>query len=150
MISLENGTPVWTSRPCSQSRFCLKGRHSSGQKLATHVLPGGQCHHQEAFIETCASLCKQTAHRRCQCAGLAGMPPPLSFHCHGGERAKAFGIRPLWIFNSSPGCSLQKEMATRSSILAWKIPWIEEPSEQQSRGSQKIWTWLSDLTTNRL
>ena len=91
---------VWTRRPPSQSRFWLKGRHSSGQELAIHVLPRGQHQHQEAFIETCASLCKQTTHGRCQCAGLAGMPPPLSFHCYGGERAKGFGIRPLWIFFS--------------------------------------------------
>ena len=32
---------------------------------------------------------------------------------------------------------LQKEMATRSSILAWEIPWAEEPGMLQSTGSQK-------------
>ena len=32
---------------------------------------------------------------------------------------------------------LEKEMATHSSILAWKIPWTEEPSRQQSRRSQR-------------
>jgi len=30
---------------------------------------------------------------------------------------------------------LEKEMATHSSILAWKIPWTEEPGELQSMGS---------------
>jgi len=35
--------------------------------------------------------------------------------------------KPPW------GNSLEKEMATHSSILAWKTPWIEEPG----RGSQK-------------
>ena len=30
----------------------------------------------------------------------------------------------------------QKEMATHSSILAWEIPWIEEPGRLQSVGSQ--------------
>ena len=29
-------------------------------------------------------------------------------------------------------------MSTHSSILAWKIPWTEEPSELQSIGSQKV------------
>ena len=29
---------------------------------------------------------------------------------------------------------LEKEMATHSSILAWKIPWTEEPGRQQSMG----------------
>ena len=33
------------------------------------------------------------------------------------------------------GRSLEKEVATRSSILAWKIPWTEEPGELQSIGS---------------
>ena len=35
--------------------------------------------------------------------------------------------------------SLEKEMATHSSILAWEIPWTEEPDRLQSMGSQKSW-----------
>ena len=33
---------------------------------------------------------------------------------------------------------LEKEMATHSSILAWGIPWTEEPDGLQSMGSQKV------------
>ena len=33
---------------------------------------------------------------------------------------------------------LEEEMATHSSILAWKIPWTEERGELQSTGSQRI------------
>ena len=33
---------------------------------------------------------------------------------------------------------LEKEMVTHSSILAWKIPWTEEPGRLQSRGSQRV------------
>ena len=33
---------------------------------------------------------------------------------------------------------LEKEMATHSSILAWKIPWMEEPDRLQSTGSQRV------------
>ena len=33
---------------------------------------------------------------------------------------------------------LEKGMATDSSILAWKIPWTEEPGELQSMGSQRV------------
>ena len=33
---------------------------------------------------------------------------------------------------------LEKEMATHSSTLAWKIPWMEEPSRLQSMGSQRV------------
>ena len=38
-----------------------------------------------------------------------------------------------WIWEDS----LEEEMATHSSILAWEIPWIGEPGELQSMGSQK-------------
>ena len=34
--------------------------------------------------------------------------------------------------------SLEKEMATYSSILAWKIPWTEELGRLQSMGSQRV------------
>ena len=33
---------------------------------------------------------------------------------------------------------LEKEMATHSSTLAWKIPWTEEPGKLQSMGSQRV------------
>ena len=34
--------------------------------------------------------------------------------------------------------SLEEDMANHSSILAWRIPWTEEPGELQSIGSQKV------------
>ena len=34
--------------------------------------------------------------------------------------------------------SLEKEMATHSSTLAWKISWMEEPGRLQSLGSQRV------------
>ena len=39
---------------------------------------------------------------------------------------------------------LKKEMTAQSSILAWEIPWTEEPGGLQAMGSQKGWTQLSD------
>ena len=33
---------------------------------------------------------------------------------------------------------LEKEMKTHSSVLAWKIPWTEEPGSLQSMGSQRV------------
>ena len=39
---------------------------------------------------------------------------------------------------------LEKEMATRFSLLAQEIPWTEEPDRFQSRGLQKSQTQLSD------
>ena len=42
------------------------------------------------------------------------------------------------------GSEWEKEMATHSSILAWEIPWTEEPGGLKSVGSQKSWTQLSN------
>ena len=43
------------------------------------------------------------------------------------------------------GRSLEKEMATHSNILAWRISWIEKPGKLQSMGSQRVGQaeWLS-------
>ena len=40
--------------------------------------------------------------------------------------------------------TLEKEMATQSSVLAWELPWSEELGGLQSMGSQRSWTQLSD------
>ena len=42
---------------------------------------------------------------------------------------------------------LEKEIATHSSILAWKIPWTEEPGGLQVQGVAKSWTRLSNFTS---
>ena len=39
---------------------------------------------------------------------------------------------------------LEEGMATHSTVLAWEIPWTEEPGGLQSTGSQKSWTRLSE------
>ena len=41
---------------------------------------------------------------------------------------------------------LEKEMATHSSILAWRIPWTEGPGVLQSMKVAESWTQLSDFT----
>ena len=48
--------------------------------------------------------------------------------------------RPLCIYIWSLGQEdpLEEEMATHSSILAWRIPWTEEPGGLQSRGLQRV------------
>ena len=44
--------------------------------------------------------------------------------------------------------SLEKGMATHSSILAWRIPWTEEPGKLQSMRSQRVWTRMGDQHTH--
>ena len=43
-----------------------------------------------------------------------------------------------WVQSLGQEDPLEKEMATHSSILAWKIPWREEPGRPQSMGSQRV------------
>ena len=46
---------------------------------------------------------------------------------------------------------LEKEMATHSNTLAWKIPWTEEPGRLQSMGSQRVWhDWETSLSLSQL
>ena len=43
-----------------------------------------------------------------------------------------------WVRSLGQEDPLEKEMATHSSTLAWKIPWTEKPGRLQSMGSQKV------------
>ena len=46
---------------------------------------------------------------------------------------------------------LEKEMVTHSSILAWKIPWAEEPGRLQSMGLQRVGhDWATSLSLSRV
>ena len=47
-------------------------------------------------------------------------------------------MRETWVRSLGGKDPLEKEMATHSSILAWKIPWMEEPGRVQSMGSQRV------------
>ena len=42
-----------------------------------------------------------------------------------------------WVRSLGQEDPLEKDMATHSSILAWRIPWTEEPGGLQSMGSQR-------------
>ena len=47
-------------------------------------------------------------------------------------------MQETWVQSLGREDLLEKEMATHSSILAWKIPWAEEPGRLQSMGSQRV------------
>ena len=53
-------------------------------------------------------------------------------------------MQETWVQSVGREDPLEKEMATHFSILAWRIPWTEEPSGLHSTGSQKSQTELSD------
>ena len=47
-------------------------------------------------------------------------------------------MQETWVRSLGWEDPLEKEMATHSSILAWRIPWTEEPGRLQSVGSQRV------------
>ena len=47
-------------------------------------------------------------------------------------------MRETWVRSLGWEDLLEKEMAPHSSILAWKIPWTEEPGRLQYMGSQRV------------
>ena len=56
------------------------------------------------------------------------------------------GMRETWVQSLGREDPLAKEMATYSSTLAWKIPWMEEPGRLQSMGSQRVGhDWATSL-----
>ena len=73
-----------------------------------------------------------------------------SFPCHlVAQTVKRLPtVRETWVRSRSPkdqdlvfesgGSSVEKEMTTHSSTLAWKIPWTEEPGGLQSMESQRV------------
>ena len=72
-------------------------------------------------------------------------PYPLELGFPGGSVVKNLPINAGDLglipgLGRSPG----EEMATHSSVLAWEIPWTEEPGRLQSLGWQNYWTQLSD------
>ena len=55
------------------------------------------------------------------------------------------GTRETWVQSLGWEDRPEEEMATHSSILAWRIPWTEEPGAVQSTGSQRVSHNWSDL-----
>ena len=56
-------------------------------------------------------------------------------------------MRETWIRSLGQEDPLEKDMATHSSTLAWRIPWTEEPGRLQSMGSQRVGhDWATSLS----
>ena len=50
----------------------------------------------------------------------------------------------MWVQSLGQKDPLEEEMATHSSVLAWEIPWREEPNRLQVHGAAESWIRLSD------
>ena len=56
-------------------------------------------------------------------------------------------MQETWVRSLGREDPLEKEMVTQSSILAWRIPWTEEPGRLQSMGSQRVrQDWATSLS----
>ena len=64
------------------------------------------------------------------------MPTPTSLVAQTLKRLPT--MQETWLQSLGQEDLLEKAMATCSSILAWKIPWTEEPGRLQSVGSQRV------------
>ena len=53
-------------------------------------------------------------------------------------------MQETWVQSLGQEDAPEKEMATHSSILAWEIPWTEEPDGATVHGVAKSQTWLSN------
>ena len=51
---------------------------------------------------------------------------------------RLLAMKETWVWSLVREDPLEKGMATHSSILAWEIPWTEEPSGLQFMGSQRV------------
>ena len=47
-------------------------------------------------------------------------------------------IQETWVQSRGQEDPLKKGMATHTSVVAWRIPWTEEPGRLQSMGSQRV------------
>ena len=60
-------------------------------------------------------------------------------------------MQEMWVRSLGQEDPLENGMATHSSILAWEIPWTEEPGGLQSMGSQRIgYDWVTEHTLTGL
>ena len=68
------------------------------------------------------------------------------------QRVKCLPVmRETWVRSLGRDNPLEKEMATHSSILAWRIPWTDESGRLQCPGSQRVrHDWVTSLSLNQM
>ena len=58
-------------------------------------------------------------------------------------------LQEMWVWPMGQEDPLEEELATHANILAWKIPWVEEPGKLQSMGLQRIGhDWVTNTPNN--
>ena len=113
----------WKCDEITAAVLCFKAqdlyRLGTKIKYSEGVNPGHLLLSEQKFV-----------HRRILCITWASLV---------AQRLKCLpAMRENWVRSLGWEDPLEKEMATHSSILAWRIPWTEEPGGLQSTGSQRV------------
>ena len=95
------------------------------------------------------------SHRvRHDCSDLAAAAAAAGFPGGSNGNVSACNVGDLgstWVWSLGWEDPLEKEMATHSSTLAWKIPWMEDPGRLQPMGSQRVGhDWATSLSLSWL
>ena len=111
--------------------------------MSDSLRPHGLQHDRLLFLHYLLEFAQTHVHWACDVIqpswGVYGGSDNNEFVCNAGE----LGLSP------GSGRSLEKGMATHSSILAWRTPWIEEPGGLQSMGSQRVGhDWVTNTHTH--
>ena len=79
---------------------------------------------------------------------LRGLCPILGYPGDSDGKVSAW-MQETWVRSLDREDPLEKEIETHSSILAWRIPWTEEPGGLQSMGSQRVrHSWVTNTHTH--
>ena len=108
----ERCTPLSRRTGAPQQRVQRWGMWRLGSASYSLQNPGSGTYHFPSFLER-TSLMAQTVQN-----------PPA--------------VQETWVQSLGQEDPLEKEMATHSSILAWRIPWTEQPGGLPSMGSQEL------------
>ena len=95
---------------------------------------------KSASIDTCVCVCMRTYIPACVDVGFE-YSVRLQCHLTSLVAQRVRSLPAMWetrVRSLGGEDPLEKEMATHSSILAWKISWTEEPGRLQSMGSQRV------------
>ena len=110
----------------------------------------------ECFRSTILQKKKKPHKKRCQICSYQMRGVEVRELDEGGQKVQIFSYKintrdikynMINIINSAVWCIWEKAMATRSSVLAWKIPWTEEPGRLQSTGSHRVrYDWVTSFS----
>ena len=90
------------------------------------------------FPISSGSLKKKESSRKTSTSALLNIPNPLTVSLVSQMVKHLPAVEETWVQSLGQEDPLEKEMATHSNILAWRISWTEEPGRLQSMGLQRV------------